>query len=251
MSDGRRLPIYIVVDVSGSMSGQPIQTVKNNLESLCDELAQDRRLSESAYLSVITYSTQAEQLIDLRSATTGDFSALNNLPDMAARGGMTATGDALKKVCECVNRELIPAHTAHTGDYKPILVLLTDGQSNVGSLSDGIEAIHKIHWGRVIIAGAGDDVSEEELLSIKGTDKRDKEIYLTVRIEDTSANSMAAFFEMVSQSIRRESEVAQTGQTSTDDPVMEVLNDPDSGVTEISDPTADSWSDPGVAPVDM
>lgn len=235
--NGRRLPVYILIDVSGSMEGQPIQAVQSNLEALFDEVAQDRRLAETAYLSVITFANDAQQIVPLSAAGT---ISLPDLGALTAQHGMTATGDALIKLCECVDAEVQRAHDAHTGDYRPVVVLLTDGRSNKGSLSAGIECMRKRHWGRVILAAAGNDASDEELLSIQGNEK---EVYLVVHVESTNAQAIAGFFELVSQSIHRESDIATTGQDPNAGSLPDVLSDPDSGLTLVGvsdEPTMDS-----------
>ena len=38
----RRLPVYLLVDVSGSMHGEPIESVKNGLQMLPDIIIADR-----------------------------------------------------------------------------------------------------------------------------------------------------------------------------------------------------------------
>lgn len=235
--NGRRLPVYILIDVSGSMEGQPIQAVQSNLEALFDEVANDRRLAETAYLSVIIFANDVQQIVPLSAAGT---ISLPDLGAMTAQHGMTATGDALVKLCECVDAEVQKSSGAHTGDYRPVVVMLTDGKSNKGSLSAGIECMRKRHWGRVILAAAGEDASDEELLSIQGNDK---EVYLVVHVESTSANAIAGFFELVSQSIHRESDIATTGQDPEAGQLPDVLSDPDSGLTLVGasdEPTLDS-----------
>lgn len=41
MSDGRRLPVYLVLDTSGSMSGEPIEAVRVGMKALVAELKGD------------------------------------------------------------------------------------------------------------------------------------------------------------------------------------------------------------------
>lgn len=53
---GRRLPVYLLLDVSGSMMGEPITAVQNGVQTLVSALNGDPQALESAYLSVITFS---------------------------------------------------------------------------------------------------------------------------------------------------------------------------------------------------
>ena len=57
----RRLPIYLLLDCSGSMMGEPIEAVKQGVKVLLSELRGDPQALETAYLSVITFSSTARQ----------------------------------------------------------------------------------------------------------------------------------------------------------------------------------------------
>ena len=45
----RRLPVFLVLDTSGSMSGEPIQAVKNGVQMLVSALRQDPQALETAF----------------------------------------------------------------------------------------------------------------------------------------------------------------------------------------------------------
>ena len=56
MSDfTRRLPVYLLLDTSGSMSGDPIEAVKQGVKALISELRGDPQALETAYLSGILF----------------------------------------------------------------------------------------------------------------------------------------------------------------------------------------------------
>ena len=61
----RRLPVYILADCSGSMNGAPIESVKSGIRSLHSELMGDPSAVECAYLSVITFDANAQQVVPL------------------------------------------------------------------------------------------------------------------------------------------------------------------------------------------
>ena len=61
----RRLPVYLVIDVSSSMRGEPIAAVNNGIDSLVNELRLDPYALETTCLSVITYGTEARQIVPL------------------------------------------------------------------------------------------------------------------------------------------------------------------------------------------
>lgn len=61
----RRLPVYIVIDTSTSMRGEPIEAVKAGLNSLIESLRHDPYALETVCLSIITYDSKAEQVLPL------------------------------------------------------------------------------------------------------------------------------------------------------------------------------------------
>lgn len=61
----RRLPVYILLDTSGSMYGEPIEAVKNGVQVLVSTLRSDPYALETAYLSVITFNSTAQQDVPL------------------------------------------------------------------------------------------------------------------------------------------------------------------------------------------
>ncbi|KAA6318984.1 hypothetical protein EZS27_031068 [termite gut metagenome] len=61
----RRLPVYLVLDTSGSMTGEPIEAVKNGVQVLVSSLRTDPYALETAFLSVITFDSSAKQIVPL------------------------------------------------------------------------------------------------------------------------------------------------------------------------------------------
>ena len=63
--ESRRLPVYLLLDCSGSMSGEPIEAVRQGLRMLVSDLRGDPQALETAYLSVITFASSAQQVCPL------------------------------------------------------------------------------------------------------------------------------------------------------------------------------------------
>ena len=61
----RRLPVYILIDTSASMRGEPIEAVKAGLQSILYSLRQDPDALERVCLSIISYHSHAEQVLPL------------------------------------------------------------------------------------------------------------------------------------------------------------------------------------------
>ena len=68
----RRLPVYMVLDCSGSMSGEPIEAVRMGLRALVSDLQGDPQALETAWLSVISFDSSAKPLLRSRLAKKYD-----------------------------------------------------------------------------------------------------------------------------------------------------------------------------------
>ena len=84
----RKLPVYLLLDTSGSMYGEPIEAVKNGVQVLVSTLRSDPYALETAYLSIITFNNTAQQVTPLTEL------ANFQQPNIDA-SGCTALGEAL------------------------------------------------------------------------------------------------------------------------------------------------------------
>ena len=73
----RRLPVYLVIDTSGSMRGESIHSVNVGIQAMLSALRQDPYALESVHISIITYDNEAREFIPLTPLE--DFSFLTSL----------------------------------------------------------------------------------------------------------------------------------------------------------------------------
>ena len=59
----RRLPVYLLIDTSGSMKGEPIESVKVGIETMLNTLRKDPYALETVNISIITYDRDVNQLL--------------------------------------------------------------------------------------------------------------------------------------------------------------------------------------------
>ncbi len=192
----RKLPVYLVLDTSSSMAGEPIEAVKNGVNVLISSLMNEPQAIETAHISVITFDSSAKQIIPMTPIT--DF----NLPNLQAFG-LTAMGEALELICDCVENDVTKTTAETKGDWKPIVVIMTDGEPTDNferGLKKFIDNRKKI--GLVIPAAAGMGADKSTLLKLSE---------LVVEL-DTDANSIASFFKWVTASITTASKSVNDGK---------------------------------------
>ena len=124
----RRLPVYLLLDTSGSMSGEPIEAVKNGVQILVSTLRQDPYALETAYLSVITFDSTAKQVVPLTEL------ANFQTPNISA-SGTTALGDGLGLLADSIEKEVGKTTAEIKGDWKPLGFAFNVGKNGVGMMS--------------------------------------------------------------------------------------------------------------------
>ncbi|MBC7966591.1 MAG: VWA domain-containing protein [Fuerstia sp.] len=191
--ESRRLPVYLLLDCSGSMSGEPIEAVRQGLRMLVSDLRGDPQALETAYLSVITFASSAQQVCPLTELM------MFQEPNLDASGS-TSLGDALKLLERCLDNEVRKSSATQKGDWKPLVFLMTDGQPT-DNWEMAADSLKRKKLGNIIACAAGSGADSQIL-------KRITEV--VVEIHNLQPDSLRAFFKWVSSSIKTTSQsVAQ------------------------------------------
>lgn len=182
---GRRLPVYLVLDVSGSMHGEPIEACRQGLKALLSELRSDPQALETAWLSVITFSNGANQVCPLT-----DLMDLKE-PELSAGGG-TDLGAGLLCLMESIDREVRKAGPGQRGDYRPLVFLMSDGQPN-DDWRTVADKLKQRRLGNLIACAAGPGADVVTLQQLTET---------VVQLQNLQPETLKAFFRWVSGSVR-------------------------------------------------
>ena len=191
----RRLPVYLLLDTSGSMTGEPIEAVKNGVQMMVHSLRQNPQAIETAFVSIITFDSEAKQLIpltDLASFQTVDLKA----------AGTTALGAALSLIADKLENEVTKTTLEQKGDWKPIVFIMTDGVPT-DDWQAGFQKLKAVKKGLIVGCAAGNNADDKVLKEIADQ---------VVRLSNTDADSIGKFFQWVSASIATTStKVEETG----------------------------------------
>lgn len=194
----RRLPVYLVLDCSGSMTGEPIEAVRQGMKTLLGELKSDPQALETVWMSVITFDSTAHQVMPLTELV------MVQEPTFEARG-TTALGAALTMLLQNIQTEVRKTTATQKGDWKPLIFLMSDGIPT-DDWEGAADAIKAAKPGNFIACAAGGEADEQILKRV--TD-------VVVKLQDLQPDALKQFFKWVSASVATTS----TGIAKSDAPI--------------------------------
>ncbi|MBO0591148.1 VWA domain-containing protein [Cellulophaga sp. E16_2] len=186
----RRLPVYFLLDTSGSMVGEPIEALNNALSGMINTLRSDAQASETLWISIITFDREVKEIMPLT-----DLQSFQ-LPEITCpQSGPTFTGKALDYLHEKVTKDLRKGTPEQKGDWKPLLFLFTDGKpSDVQQYKEVIPKIKALNFGAIVACAAGHLADDDKLKELTDT---------VVHLQTVDSNTLKQFFTWVSDTIEQ------------------------------------------------
>jgi uncharacterized protein YegL len=196
----RRLPVYFLLDTSGSMFGEPIQALNNAMSSMINTLRADAQALDSLWISIITFDREVKEIVPLTEL------AAFQLPEITCpQSGPTMTGMALEFLYNTVQKDIRKGTSEQKGDWKPLLFLFTDGKPNdLQSYRQAIPKIKTSNFGAIVCCAAG-SLADDSLLKELTSD--------VVHLDNADTATLKQFFKWVSETIEHGNKSQGTGET--------------------------------------
>jgi uncharacterized protein YegL len=185
----RRLPVYLLIDSSGSMHGEPIHAVNVGISSMLSALRQDPYALETVHLSLITFDREIKELLPL---TPLDQAQISNIE--LPRSGATHMGEGLEFLAQKVQKNVIKSSEENKGDFRPMLFIMTDGSpSDLMQFKEALPKIKACNFAEIIACAAGPKANTGYLKQITPQ---------VVVLDSMDSSAFIQFFDWVSASIR-------------------------------------------------
>lgn len=206
----RRLPVYILADRSGSMAGEAIVSVNQGLQFIKSDLETEPRAVETVCISVISFGGKAT--VDVPLTELMAF-----IPPTLYAEGSTPLGEALRLLNQAIDHDVVLSSGQHTGDYRPLIFLFTDGEptDDWRAAAHELKARTQAKTANIIAVGCGPSVNSSMLKEITES---------VMMMSSTSSGDFAKLMAWISMSVKSVSQKRVSGDPANSGPASGEAN---------------------------
>jgi uncharacterized protein YegL len=186
-----RVPCVLLLDVSGSMSGRPIDELNAGLVTFKDTLTSDSLAAKRAEIAILTFGGSVDLVQDF--VTAEHFT-----PPVLSVSGMTPMGEAITRAIDLVAQRKQVYKSSGISYYRPWIFLITDGapsdpwQMAASKVQEG-EAAKAFVFFAVGVESADmtllKSISSRDPLKLKGVEFRKLFLWLSQSMQSVSRSS--------------------------------------------------------------
>ena len=185
-----RCPCVLLLDVSGSMGGRPLEELNAGLATFRDELSSDALAMKRVEVAIVTFGPVK---VEMPFTTASSF-----YPPVLQSQGDTPTGAAISQALTLVEDRKRDYKSNGISYYRPWVFLITDGQptdawqSAAAAIREG-EASKKFAFFAIGVQGADmntlQQISVREPLSLQGLKFRELFSWLSSSLRSVSSST--------------------------------------------------------------
>lgn len=154
-STKRRLPICFCLDVSGSMSGNPIKELNDGLQSFFSSMRENEETRSAADICIVTFGGTVDIVLPF-----GKLSSQKSLSYINATTSLTPIGEGILTSLELLSERKDGYKNLGIKYYQPWLVVITDGapqgEEAMENMERAIEAVCSLEsHGRLVVFNIG------------------------------------------------------------------------------------------------
>lgn len=151
---GKPVVGVFVADISGSMSGTPLAELKNSL------INSSKYINNNNYIGLVSYNGNVYKNLEIGQFDLNQRAYFNGAVQALSASGSTSTYDAVLVAMDMINKKL-----KEVPDAKPMIFVLSDGETNKGNSLDKITGIVENLQMPIYTIGYNANLKELEKLS--------------------------------------------------------------------------------------
>jgi uncharacterized protein YegL len=188
MNPEPRCPCILLLDISGSMRGQPIAALNTGIVAFKDELAADTLASKRVEVAIVSFGGEVRTVTEF--TTVDAFS-----PPVLSPGGDTPMGTAINQAIDLLQSRKQAYKASGISYYRPWIFMVTDGgptdewKTAAARIKEG-EGSKAFAFFAVAVEGANigtlSQISVREPVNLSGIKFRDLFVWLSSSLKSVS-----------------------------------------------------------------